>query len=195
MTFQFLKYLIPIAVISTPVAAFAGPFGLEMGMMQGDLSIELTELNPAAHPTHSSNTAPLPNKMFDRYLYKFGESGLCSVRGVGSFALSDDTLGAGVSSQTNKVIDLLKVKYGDPVEINKYPISNVEPLGLMWNIRENHMHYSVEWKSVGDKSLPSNIQSIYLSSSAKTQTSATISIDYSFTNYSGCSGELNSSGL
>ena len=189
------KALFGLAILCVPSTALAGPFGLEMGLMPDDVSVELSALPPQAHPTHSSKTAPVPNKLFNSYLYKFGETGLCSVRGVGEFTLSDEVGEDGVSSKSDKVIDLLRAKYGEPAEINKFAISNVEPSGVMWGVKGNHLHYSVEWKLVGPNSLPNNLQSIYLSSSAKTQTSAVISIDYSFTNYPDCSRQLDGSSL
>lgn len=181
-----MKYLLLCIALLTPVASYAGPFGLEMGMSIDDLKKKINLVQKDEN-IYSASSVPNPHPDFTIYSFLATPShGLCRIRAIGK-AIETSAYGTELINEFNKLESVLNKKYGASMRLdllNKGSIWN-EPRDWMIGMLKKERTLASYW-SEEQKALPDNIGAIKLDSVAISNSNGFIVLDYDFTNIKAC---------
>ncbi|GHA99894.1 hypothetical protein GCM10009069_23390 [Algimonas arctica] len=175
-------FLIAFLLIGGP--AYAGPLGTFMGQAES----EFEALEQGVEPTlYLSTTAPDPSPLFQKYIYRIGVEGLCSVRGNGVMSVGTD-LENSTKFQFIPILTALKTKYGEPTETNIFQgwYQDKQPFSFVDELAGNDKSYWYSWESNLDRPLPFDLHAVSFNASPKSPTEAYINISYEYKNLTTC---------
>jgi hypothetical protein len=173
-----------IAFLLTGGPAYAGPLGTFMGQAES----EFEGLEQGVEPTlYFSTTVPEPSTLFQKYIYRIGAEGLCSVRGNGVMSVSAN-LEDSTKFQSISILTALKTKYGEPTEINIFQgwYEDKQPFSFADELAGNDKSYWYSWESNLDRPLPFDLHAVSFNISPKSPTEAYINISYEYKNLTTC---------
>jgi len=177
-----------------PAAGSQGAFGLEIGSTIEQLSKNGVRVTPAGPPLlYMISSVPLPHAAFEGYILTISPTvGLCSVLGSGK-GITTDSFGTTLRAEFDGLAEALKARYGNPTT----KVDRVLP-GSIWNQPRDFMMGMLQrertlislWERDKKSALPSTLQEIVLGARARQSDTASIALQYRFTNYKKCEAEV-----
>ncbi|MCL1973591.1 MAG: hypothetical protein FWG54_02080 [Bacteroidetes bacterium] len=180
------KIILTILLLSTvSFYAFAGPFGIEMGMsLQEVTKISKTKPENVKDDIYSI-TPPNTNDLFEMYVVRIDPTyGVYLIKAVGK-DITTTGYGTALKSTFNDLVSSIEGTYG------KYKKTDYLEYGSIWNegkdfmmglVKEERTLYTKWDKSTG-ATLPSSIESIYVSANATSSSKGYVSLEYYSYNY------------
>jgi hypothetical protein len=184
-----MKYLMTSLLCMAPLAAFAGPFGLDIGKTFNDYPEVVFEKHK--NNIYIVKRIPAPNKFFDTYVVVVSaKSGICKIRAI-SETTQTSKYGTELNALYNLMQDALDKKYKTTYKKKLY--SYLEQ-GSLWNEPKYYMmgllQKEREAVTIWRANLASNnIQNITMSQTAVDQQSGFIVLDYVGVNLDDCNSE------
>jgi len=176
-------------VILLPIAAQAGPFGLDMGMSLNDVDPDASQAAPGVYTT---TKVPNPHSAFEQYAIKIGpKSGLCWIKAIGK-DISTSRYGVELKSAFNEMKERLERGYGENITTDMLFPRSIwnEPEDFMMGMLKKERFLMAVWDEDSGAQLRENIVQIGLVASALRTTTGYLSVEYSFSNKSACDGEI-----
>ncbi len=171
-------------MVSVADIAIANPLGTYMGQPAS----EIEGLEQGVEATlFISKTAPAPSSLFNKYIYRIGKNGLCSIRGNGVMKV-ESKVGKNVVFKSIPILSSLENKYGQPTSSDEYLgwYDDKSPFSFEDELSRNNLSFWYTWESDLTRSLPFNLKSISFSTSPKVQGLAHINISYEYKNSDSC---------
>lgn len=174
-------FVIPIVLFfATP--AFAGPFGLSMGMTKEQIGGEIKEMGPGYYAITS---VPEPNPNFKMYSLIIGkELGLAKIVAV-TPAIKTNIFGDALKTKFEELEELLIKKYGGNKKFNSLAVGSIwnKPQEWMTSLKKKERNLSAAWdKNTGAK-LPDDLAQITLTAAAVKSDLGIIVLMYYFSNF------------
>ena len=141
-----LNALACLFLLSLASSAFAGPFGLDMGMSKSQLgdSWRALESSPGYYV---SKTPPKPHSAFDNYIVKLSAThGLCWIKAVGK-DVSTNGYGTSLKSAFGDLRERLSAAYGN-AKIDDFLVSGSiwdDPDDWMMGLARKDRYYMAQW--------------------------------------------------
>lgn len=173
---------------------YDGPFGLAMGIPGEDLMREFGLTMMSSDPTMFTGKPPKPMEGIDEYIvFAAPKAGVCRVIGIIEVKTVNGS-GDQVKAETDKIADLLQIKYGEYSDKSEYIVEDVyrrNPQYWMMGLKEDSVFYAYTWTNPKrQERLPNQLKSIEAFASASRTDSATVVIRYSFDNITDCHKEI-----
>ncbi len=155
-------------------AAMAGPFGfdLEDSRKPSEVYSFCEETARGKFFNYGCTTAPKAHPDMEYYRVSFVEGvGVCGIKGIGK-DIPDSRRGYNTRSNTDKIANQIKLKYGPWSEADDYLLSSSiwdEPRYWMMSVNQGDRYYDYTW-DLKDRSI-NGIDTIYVAAEAiKTDT-------------------------
>lgn len=188
MMFGF-KTSVVIAGVLTSGIAFAGPFGLRMGMSINDID---AKARSAAPGIYSTTQVPKPHSAFENYGVKVApKSGLCWVKAVGK-DISTSAYGMELKAAFKEMETKLAKVYGKPEVIDFLMPESIwdSPNDFMMSLIKKERHLLAVWEEGKGAKLSENLVQVGLMANASGGNKGYLSIEYSFSNKDACDKEI-----
>ncbi|NQT65772.1 MAG: hypothetical protein HQ554_06300 [FCB group bacterium] len=169
--------------------AFAGPFGLEMGMTLKDLSENTESLG---NGIYKITNVPKPHSAFEIYAVKIAPNGgLCWIKAIGK-NIPTSSYGTELESKFMDMVSKLEKAYGN------YKLYDYLLPGSIWDELNDWMMALIKkerilvasWSEEDQSNLSDNISNIIIATKASSSDSGFIVLEYSFTNLEACEKEI-----
>lgn len=179
--------IVPILFCSLIITAYAGPFGMEMGMPITQIQKKLN-LTPTEVPgVYKTNRLIKSHPRFDDYRLSFSpDTGLCKIV-AWSKSIKTSVYGEGATGFFTNLVGTLEVKYGQPTifdSLNPGSIWN-EPKDWMMGLNKKERRLVAFWVP-DDRQLPENLAGISVDTFALDLETAIYSLTYEFKNIDKC---------
>ena len=186
---KFIIAVLGVALGMSSIAAYAGPFGLEMGQSLNQIDKEAKQVAPNVYTT---TKVPKPHSAFELYALKIGpKSGLCWVKAIGK-NIGTSAYGIELKSEFNEMKRKLEKAYG------KHETTDLLLPGSIWNEPDEFMMAMIKkqrflmaiWDGEKGSTLSDNLESVGLIANPGGRDKGYLSIEYSFTNKEECDKEI-----
>jgi len=168
------------AVVFFHGVAWAGPFGLSMGMKESDFEGQLEKMDRRG--TYRLTNPPDPDSTFKWYMVSFSAMhGLCRVAGFGE-EFSSSVYGEQVKGRFAGLKSQPEGKYGEADMVQDELLPNSiwdEPNEWMRSLRHNHRKVQALWDNSA-RPLPDRIDSILLRAMASSEDTGKLFLGYEF---------------
>lgn len=185
---RILIAVMPLVVLWSQ-SAFAGPFGLSMGMDLKQIDIEAEQVAPGVYVT---SKVPKSHSAFEKYALKIGpNSGLCWIKAIGK-DISTSSYGIELKSAFDDMQAKLTKAYGKGKTTDMLMPGSIwkEPNEwLMAMIQKERILMSV-WKKGEGSTLNDDLIQVGLIASPSGRSEGYLSIEYSFSNKDTCNKEI-----
>lgn len=178
-----------ITVLLCTTSAFAGPFGLEMGMSLKDIGGKPKKIAPGIY---TLTNVPKPHLAFKIYVVRVAQKGgLFWIKAVGE-DISTSVYGVELKLKFNKMKEKLEKIYG------KHKTTDLLLPGSIWKEPNEFMMAMVKkerflvafWDDAKGSTLTKNIERIVLIALPNGRNKGYLEIEYAFTNEEACEAEL-----
>ncbi|CRI63934.1 conserved exported hypothetical protein [Thiocapsa sp. KS1] len=168
--------------------AFAGPFGLDMGMsLKG-----LDEPEKLGHGKYKIANPPKPHSAFEAYIVQVApESGLCWIKAIGK-NIRTSSYGFELQSAFNEMKGRLSGVYGEHETTDLLFPGSIwdEPDDWMMGLVKKERMLGAAWGAAKGSKLPPDIESVFLAAMPASGDAGYIIVEYSFANEPSCEAEL-----
>ena len=169
--------------------AWAGPYGLEMGMSLEDLNGNPEKIGPDKYVIY---TVPEPVSQVESYAVRISpKGGLFWIKAVGK-TMSTNPDGSEVRKAFEKVQQETAAVYGNSRSYDFLVDGSTldQPDDWMQGIINWERVLGALWKKSEWKSLPDSLEEVFVGAEAVSSTQGFISIEYTFSNMNTCEAEL-----
>jgi hypothetical protein len=177
--------LIVVLLLCAAPSAYAGPFGLEMGMPLSKLKTLMPNLKPTDRAgIYETKTVPKGHPRFTWYLLLITpQSGLCKVLGVTEKIETSD-FGTQLVDEFDRIADALEKKYGNGKRLDelRYGSMWTETRYWMMGLLKGDRTLQKLWSTA----LPDNLDSVLLEAVAFSNDQGGLKLGYEFTNFNTC---------
>jgi len=153
-----------VALLAGVSNLFAGPFGLEFGMQEDELS-EIAFLDDASENGYFWLLPPKPSPSFDEYYVRMAPSvGVFEIQALGKI-LSTSAYGDEIRAEFRRIETMLVQKYGQPTsryDSVKTGSAFAEPKDWMKAIQKGDRYYESYWVVEDGADLPGDMNMILL---------------------------------
>ena len=171
--------------------AFAGPFGLKMGMPLEQIDAKAKQLAPGKYQI---TNVPKPHSAFESYVVQVApKAGLCWIKAIGK-DITTSSYGVELKSAFYDMKEKLDKAYGNSKTTDRllpgsiWHESNEWMMGL---IKKERFLFAIWEKETGAK-LKNNIITITMAAKPSARSKGYIGVDYSFSNEEECNKEIES---
>ena len=182
------KIIIAAVLAGASFVAYAGPFGLSMGMKKS----QIKGLEATGTPfMYTATSVPTPSSQFKTYVMQVGDkNGLCMIKAL-SDTISTNRYGLALKSKFNLLNEALAKKYG------KHKTQDFLMSGSIWNEPEDFMagltkderYLRTYWDAEEQSTLSGNLKAIMLVASGLGHEKGVVYIQYEFENSEKCDAE------
>ncbi len=190
MTKNIFIGLAILAILSE--TAFAGPFGLSMGMKKSDFKGELEKLGGLNEYRYKTGTVPKEHSAFDYYIVKITpQTGLCHITAVGK-NISVNAYGDEAQRAFDSMELKLKKSYGSNTRFDYLRDGSLwdGPRYWMRVLKEEERTLMVLWNKKAGSTLKDNLGAVALSVKGIGLTTGYLRLEYAFTNKYTCDAEV-----
>lgn len=165
--------------------AFAGPFGIEMGMsLQEVTKISTTTLENLQEDVYLI-TPPNTNDLFEQYVIRVDPTfGVYWIKAVGK-NISTTGYGTALKSTFNDLVSSIEGIYGKYKKIDYLEYGSIwdEPKDFMMGLVKQERSLIACWDLESGATLPSNIDSIYVGANALNSSEGYVALEYYSSKY------------
>lgn len=172
-----------MVVISINV--FAGPFGIEMGMSLQEVTKICKSIPEIIKDDIYSIVPPKTNDLFEKYIIGIDPNyGVYWIKAIGK-DISTTGYGTAIKSTFNDLVSSIEGTYGKYEKIDYLEYGSIwdEPRDFMMGLVKKERALIACWNKSSFATLPSNIESIYVSVKAISSSTGYLSLEYYSDNY------------
>lgn len=184
---KILKNVLFYFLLLFECSAYAGPFGLEMGM-----SIDEIDRSAKLHVLgRYSVSVPRPHSLFETYGVTVGDDGLCHIRAISS-DIYTNVFGLSLESSFMDIREKIDNVYGDsdlsdillPGSIWK------DPRDWMMSLVKQERLLSAKWENSNGKNIKGDVSHIVMLAIASDVNNGHMGVDYYFSNFDSCVSDI-----
>lgn len=188
---------VPIAAkpVVAPLKTYDGPLGLAKGVPVDFLVKQLQFKEPTSErPNVYMGTPPKPAPGFDSYfVIATSGQGVCKVGAISNVNVVNDS-GDQVKSGTDRIAEMVEVKYGKPTKKYDFASQDVyrrNPQFFMMALREDAVTYAYSWTNkAGGTVLPNELAEIEVMAASSEIHKGWVRLLYTFNNDTACGAEI-----
>ena len=166
-----------------------GPFGMSMGLRKEDIDIPIQEVKTCFY---RAETLPKKHSSFQYYFLQITPvQGLSWVKSIGN-PITTNPYGIDIKSAFEEMREKLERIYGRPENIDFLMHDSIwnEPRDWMQAVENGERTLAAKWEGEKSKSLPSDLESIFLYVAAEDSYTGYIAIEYAFVNHDASQKEI-----
>jgi hypothetical protein len=195
MTNRFAKIgCLLITMLAWSSIAFAGPFGLEMGMTLKQIQkISDTKQGQAPY-VYEAKKLPKNHKSFEKYYMTISsKNGLCKITAIGK-DINTSSYGTEIVSSFETIEKNLTDKYGENKKYDFLKSESIWSKDNEWTmaLKLKERTLAAFWTAKDGANLIENVKSIMLEASATNQHTGYYVVSYEFNNIDACREEVSS---
>ena len=169
--------------------AFAGPFGLSMGMGIKQIDANAEQIAPWVYLT---SKVPKTHSAFEEYALKVGpKSGLCWIKAIGK-DISTNSYGSGLKIAFEKMQEKLTNIYGIGETTDMLLSGSIlnKPRHWLMAVFEKERFLTTVWDKSTNSTLNNDLTTVYLLVSSSGINEGRLQIEYIFSNEDACEKEI-----